>query len=147
MPAAVAGPVYLDSSALAKIYIHEADSPEVDRLLRGRTDIFVSDLAITEVISAFSRRGREGPLSVGDLPRLHQTILGEVESNIFARVELTPEVHRLAERYLMAIGVVALRASDALHLALATEIGARTVFTTDRRLSEAARSISLAIRP
>jgi predicted nucleic acid-binding protein len=47
----------------------------------------------------------------------------------------------------MAIGVVALSGSDALHLALATEIGARTVFTTDRRLSEAARSISLAIRP
>ncbi len=147
MPAAVAGPVYLDSSALAKIYVPEDDSSEVDRLLRGRTDLFISDLAITEVISAFSRRALEASLSAGALPRLHQMILDEVESNMFARAELTPEVHRLAEKFLMAIQGVALRASDALHLALATEIGARTVFTSDRRLAEAALAIGLAIRP
>lgn len=54
------GPLYLDASALVKIYMPEPGSDELDAALQGRDDLVISDLAVTEVISALTRRRREG---------------------------------------------------------------------------------------
>ena len=49
-----AGGLYLDASALAKLYVTEPGSDVLDDALRGRGDLMVSDLAVTEVVSAFA---------------------------------------------------------------------------------------------
>ena len=54
-----------------------------------------------------------------------------------------PEVHREAERLMLAIDNVPLRAADALHLALASLSGASAIVTYDLRLAEAAIRIGL----
>jgi len=58
----VASPVettlYVDSSALAKLYVPEAESEKLDAYLRGRIGLMISELAITEVLSAVARRKR-----------------------------------------------------------------------------------------
>jgi len=54
-----------------------------------------------------------------------------------------PEVHREAERLLLVMDGVSLRAADALHLALASLSGAAAIVTYDRRLAEAAARIGL----
>jgi predicted nucleic acid-binding protein len=46
------GPVYLDTSALLKLYFPEPLSEELQAALGGRTDLFVSDLVLTEAASA-----------------------------------------------------------------------------------------------
>ncbi len=130
-----------------KIYVSEPGSAEIDRLLRGRTDLLVSDLAITDVTSALSRQARQGSLSTANLRLLYQTILDELERDTFIKVDLTEETHRLAERFLLAVEHGSLRASDSLHLALAVASEAKTLFTTDRHLGEVAQAIGLAIRP
>jgi hypothetical protein len=56
-------PVYLDTSALAKLYFPEPESVELDAALVARRDLFVSDLAITELTSATARQMRDGALS------------------------------------------------------------------------------------
>jgi predicted nucleic acid-binding protein len=50
--------IYLDSSAFAKLYVPEADSERLDAFLRGRRGLMISELAITEVLSAVARRKR-----------------------------------------------------------------------------------------
>jgi len=52
-------------------------------------------------------------------------------------------VHREAERLLLALDNIALRAADALHLALACLSGALAIVTYDLRLAEAALKIGL----
>jgi predicted nucleic acid-binding protein len=137
------GPLYLDASALAKLYLPETGSDALDAALRGRSDLIVSDLAITEIVSAISRRRREGSLPNPSVLRLHRKILQDVESGLYVRSDLMPEVHREAERLLLAMDNVALRAADALHLALATLSGASGIVTYDLRLAEAAIRIGV----
>ena len=79
--------------------------------------------------------------------RVRREILSHLEGGVFARVELVPAVHREAERLLASIDTVALRAADALHLALALSGGAATVLTFDRRLADAARASGLGVHP
>jgi predicted nucleic acid-binding protein len=137
------GPLYLDASALAKLYLPEPGSDELDAAIHGRSDLMVSDLAITEIVSAISRRRREGILPAVSCARLHRKILADVEAGLYVKNDLVPETHREAERLLLAVDNIALRAADALHLALASLAGAATIVTYDQKLAEAAMRIGL----
>ena len=139
----MAGPLYLDSSALAKVYFPEAESADVDRLLRGRTDLQLSDLALTEVISAAGHRQREGRLDASAVHQLARQLLDDADGGLFARPSLDAPTHREAERILVASERVPLRTLGALHLALAAAAGARTIVTYDPRLAAAATAAGL----
>jgi uncharacterized protein len=138
----VASPVettlYVDSSALAKLYVPEAESEKLDAYLRGRIGLMISELAITEVLSAVARRKREGELQPELANRIRDAVLADADSGSFARLHLDPAVHREAERLLLAVTSMPLRTLDALHLALAFSGAATHVLTFDRRMREAA---------
>ena len=135
-------PVYLDTSGLAKLYVPEPQSVELETALVGRRDLIVSDLAITELTSALLRRVRDGDLAVSHGRRIYRQLLADLQAGEFRRADLGSAAHREAERLLMSVGrTVALRAGDALHLALANAAGARTLVTFDRRLTAAAEAI------
>jgi hypothetical protein len=140
------GPVYCDASALAKVYLREPGSKEIDSLLAGRRDVVVSDLAITEVISSIARRRREGAISAATAARIRATILADLEAGSFLRSDLTPETHREAESLLLASSV-ALRTLDALHIAGALLARAASLAGYDRRLREGAAGLGLAVYP
>jgi len=141
------GPLYLDASALVKLYLPEPESDVLDAALRGQKNLIVSDLAITEIVSALSRRRREGSMTPLSCARLHQKILADIEEGFYIRSFLITEVHREAERLLLAIDNVALRAADALHLASASLSSARAIVTYDTCLAEAAIKVGLNALP
>src|SRR5436189_4223506 len=128
--------VYIDASALAKLYVPEAESERLDAFLRGRVGLMISELAITEMLSAVARRKREGELRPELANQIRGALLADAESGSFARLHLDPAVHREAERLLLATDSLALR--DALHIALAFSGRATHVLTFDRRMREAA---------
>jgi predicted nucleic acid-binding protein len=142
----ILGPAYLDSSALAKIYLPESSSEELDRAIKGRRDLLLSDLAVTEVTSALARRRREGHLPGEAATRFHEALLEDLAAGFFNMVGLDPDTHREAERLLLSCSV-SLRAADALHLAMATAEGAASIITFDLRLAQAASEISLPTVP
>ena len=145
---AAPGPVYLDTSALIKLYLPEPGSDELDRALSDRRDLLVSDLAITEFASAIGRKRRSGVLAPDRASQLYQTLLDQATAaGYYLRIGTTVDAHRLAERYLLSLDSVELRASDALHLALASREKARTIATFDRRQREAAARLSLVLLP
>jgi predicted nucleic acid-binding protein len=141
------GPLYLDASALVKLYLPEAESDALEALLLGRSDLLVSDLSVTEVVAAGSRRCREGHLKEPDLVRLHRALLDDLADASFIAVHLEPATHRAAERLLIQSSGRRLRAADALHLAMALSVGARTMLTYDQRLGEAAKATGLHVGP
>jgi hypothetical protein len=141
------GPLYLDTSALVKLYISEPESVWLDRALRGRRDLIVSDLAVTELASALGRRCRELVLTASVAARIYRRVLSDVGERLLRRVDLTPEVHREAERMLLSSGLAPLRSLDALHVALAAMNDARTVVTFDRTLGRAAASVGMLTAP
>lgn len=143
---AIPGPLYCDASALAKVYLREPDSKEVDSLLVGRRDVVVSELAITEVISSIARRRREGVIGTSAAAELRRAVLADLEAGAFLRSDLTPETHREAEKLLLSSSI-ALRTLDALHLAAALIARAASLAAYDRRLREGAAGLGLVVYP
>jgi predicted nucleic acid-binding protein len=143
----LAGPLYLDASALVKLYLPEPESDDLNLLLVGRHDVVASDLAVTEIVSSLCRRRREGSLTTAVVTRLRRALLGHIEAGVYRRSELIPAAHREAERLLISVGAVPLRALDALHLALALGADAASLVTWDRRLGTAARAVGLGAFP
>ena len=139
-----AEPVYLDTSALIKLFVPERESDLLNQALVGAADVVISDLALTEMASAVGRRTRARLLTTTEARRL----LGEAARLAIAcrRAELTPPTHRRAERLLLTSGP-ALRSLDALHIALAIDAGAATMVTFDSRLAEVASGQHLFVVP
>jgi len=139
-----AEPVYLDASALVKLFVPEPESDDLNQSLTGLKDVIVSDLALTEMASALGRRLREQRLTRDDAQRLYREASKLHTSAHHA--ELTPPIHRRAERLMLSLAVP-LRALDALHLATALDAEAATVVTFDPRLRDAASSQGLFVAP
>jgi predicted nucleic acid-binding protein len=125
--------VFLDSSALAKRYIEESGSKEVDLLLSETTSLGVCILCVPEIISALCRRRREGVLSKPMYGKAKKALLQDVADAEV--VQITPSVVR--ESLLLLEGQP-LRAMDALHVASALVWGAELFATSDRRQVTAA---------
>jgi predicted nucleic acid-binding protein len=125
----------------------EAGSDEFNAIVEGRDDVLVSDLAVTEIVSAIARRQRQGSVTREAARRLQHAILARLDEGVYHRVELTRDVHRRAEHLLLTLPGAPLRAADALHMALATSSHAASLASFDARLIAAARAIGLAVYP
>ena len=132
---------------MLKLYLPEPGSDEFNEIVEGRDDVLVSDLAVTEIVSAAARRLRQGSLSREAARRLQHAILGRLDDGVYHRVELTRDVHRRAEHLLLTLQDTPLRAADALHLALAATARAASLASFDARLVAAARTAGLAVYP
>jgi predicted nucleic acid-binding protein len=137
-------PLYLDASALVKLFVPEPESDSLNQALLGARGVILSDLALTEMASALGRRTREGVLTRRQAGHLHREALKLIAS--CRHVELTPPVHRRAEQLLLSIPMP-IRALDALHLATALEAGAATMVTFDLNLRDIAASQGLFVAP
>jgi uncharacterized protein len=139
-----AEPIYLDATALVKLFVPEEESDPLNQALAGLTDVIVSDLALTEMASALGRRTRERRLTREEAKRLYREASKLLASSQHA--ELTPPIHRRAERLMLSLPVP-VRALDALHLATALDAEAATVVTFDPQLRNAAVSQGLFVAP
>ena len=138
-------PVYLDASALVRLFVPEPESDALNEALVGAEDVIISDLALTEMASALGRRVREGRLPQAEARRLQRE--AEKLAAACRRAELTPPIHRRAERLLLSSGQVPLRALDALHLATALDADVATIVTFDPQLRAVATAQSLHVVP
>mgnify|MGYP001558233911 FL=1 len=137
--------LYLDTSALVKLYVREAGSGEVKKLARESAALATSIVAYAEVRAAFARLMREGVT----VEKRHRERLKQFNADweSFMRIELGHAVARtageLAEAY-------ALRGFDAIHLASALWLndtsGGQLQFSAfDARLRAAAERAGLPV--
>ena len=136
--------LYLDTSALVKLYVREAGSVLVRRATEASEAAATSTVAYAEARAAFARLSRERKVS----RRLHRKRVAQLDRDWehYVVVELTPAVARrsgeLAE-------VHALRGFDAIHLASALWLQSAyapelAFIAFDRRLMSAAAAAGLA---
>jgi predicted nucleic acid-binding protein len=109
--------LYLDSSALVKLYIDEVGSGRVRQAAGEARRLATSVVTIPEMISALGRRVREG--SLGDEEARRGYDLFERELPTFLTVEATVE---LAEHAGRLVRVHGLRGFDAVQLASALAV-------------------------
>ena len=85
--------LFLDSSALVKLYSAEANRELVFSAIAKGRDVAVSSLSLAEVTSALKRHQLEGGFSQADEQRAFQVLLEDWET--FDRIDLSD---RLANR-------------------------------------------------
>lgn len=134
--------LYLDTSAIVKLYIREKDSDAVATALDEARMVATSLLAYPETCAAFERRRRDRSVSPPALKAARLAFEADWPSWIAVGIDpsLARHAARLAEKH-------GLRAADAIHLAsfervVATAEGDDVRFlSADGRLSAAARKL------
>lgn len=124
--------LYLDTSALAKLVVREAESTALRNLLAAKREPrFSSALAHAELLRAARRFGAEAMTTA-------RQVLAEVHL-----IDVTREV--LENAGTIEAGV--LRTLDAVHLATAALVQERleAVVTYDRRMQEAAHALGFEV--
>lgn len=130
--------LFTDSSALAKRYMLEPGSEQMDACLQRASQLALCIILVPEILSALNRRLRERSIMPADYKKAKKQLLDDVRDAIV--LQITPEVvsHsvKLLERNV-------LRAMDALHIGCALEWGAESFVTADKRQFEGAQRAGL----
>ncbi len=134
---------YLDTSVLAKWYINEARSADVETFLRRRSSAAISRLTVLEFRCLLARRWRSKEIDT----QTENQILGAFEHHIqqgFLSVCPLEDHHVIGATTLITrVRSCALRTLDALHLAIAADLDVKQFVTADRRQGDAAEAIGL----
>lgn len=132
--------LYLDTSALVKLYIEEPGTQTVERAVREAQDVTTCWLSYPEARSAFSRLAREGIITADQL----RVVVTSLHSDLPTYDMVLPE-----ENVFWDAGYLAdrrgIRALDAIHLAAASSVSGEDVrmLTFDERLLVAAKESML----
>ena len=133
--------LYLDTSALVKLYITEEYRDLVVTAVRESSRIAVSVVAYPEARSAFARQMREGTLTGNS----HEAVVNDLDRmwTGFHRVRVT---YAIAETAGALTESLALRGFDAIHVASALRVYSRfgddfRFLVFDDRLIHAARQV------
>ena len=106
--------LYLDTSALVKLYVEEEGSATVREAVAGADSVATAAVAYVEARAAFARRRRERRLSSDDYRRTVHEL--DTDWEHYLLLELTSTLIRRAAEF---AETHALRAYDAVHLASA----------------------------
>ena len=134
--------VYFDSSVLVAYYTEEERTADATSIVDSAELPVISDLCIAELNVVIRRKQREGFLSEEAAAAVFQ-LFDEHVRDIFVRVALD-DGHLEAIRQLALQTETTLRTLDALHLAVAIDVGG-AMATFDARLEQASRSLEVEV--
>lgn len=138
---------YIDTSLLVKRYTPELGSNELDGFLcEAQPLLFVSELSRLELASAFSRKGRDGFLSM----QAHDAISRQADADFFSgSIEVVKLESRIIQRALELMRTLKqpVATLDSVHLATALLDRASLFMTNDRQLARAALESGLEVWP
>lgn len=140
-----------DTSALLKLYLTEADSPQYLARASSASAIITAFIGKHEARAAFRRRESEGVLSAGGADLCFQRLLRDVQTGRVCIIPESPELDRefggILDQCLSQVPPVFVRTNDALHLAAAKVAGETEFLTADARQAAAATLIGLTVKP
>jgi predicted nucleic acid-binding protein len=130
--------IYFDASYLVRLYYDDFGFQTV-RHLAGTDTIACAQHGQAEVIAAFHRKFREGSLTVTAYRLVLEQFADEIRADAFRWLPVSPAIlDRVRVDFETLLRRNFLRASDALHLATASENGFRRVYSNDKNLLAAA---------
>jgi predicted nucleic acid-binding protein len=137
--------VYFDTSAVAKWYLNEPRSEDVEQYLQNHGPVAVSWLTIVEMRSLLARRRRKGDFGPEIEWRVFATFEEDLRAGHLVLHESRGDIVAAAVRIIGELNEIALRTLDALHLALARGLSADSVATADRVMAEATQRLGFGL--
>ena len=137
--------IYFDTSALAKWYLNEARSNDVEKYIQEHGPVDISELTVVEMRSLLSRRRRERQIN----PKTEIKVFATFEEDIrqrFLNCHPLPEgIVTGAVNLLSVHSEVPFKTLDALHLMIAREIQAEILATADRIMIAGAKAMGFSV--
>ena len=130
--------LFADSSALAKRYIADEESEDVDEMLGRATNLAVSVLCLPEIISALCRRRRERFIKPAEYAAAKNALESDLTDATI--IQIIDEVLLQAIRLLEGNS---LRAADAIQIASALVWRADVFVSADAQQCAAAKASGL----
>jgi len=130
--------LFLDSSAIVKLYVPEPGSAQVKARCEEADEIIVSVLVLPETLATLSRLRRAGKLRRSEYAAFKRNLVAALE--LATVVELSPAVMANA---IACVEKLPVRTLDALHVGAAMERSPDLFLTGDQRQFEAARGMAL----
>jgi uncharacterized protein len=137
--------VYFDTGALAKWYLNEALSDEVEGYIREHGPVAISDLTAVEMRSLLARRRRERHINIKTETRVFAVFQEDVRRGFLIRHPLPASLADGAVNLIASLPDIPLRTLDAMHLVAAREIGAAVLATSDRVMAAGGEGVGLEV--
>ena len=129
---------FFDASAFAKRYIDEPGTEQVEALCLRSSDLAVSVICLTEIISALCRLRQDRLLTRYRYDQIKDALLNDLTGAAICNI--TPSV---VGRSIRILETNPLRAMDALHIGCALEWGADVFVSSDHHQISAAKRVGL----
>jgi predicted nucleic acid-binding protein len=141
----VATSTYIDTSAVAKWYLDEPRSAEVEAFIVGHAPIAISTLTLVEMRCLLARRRRRGEIDVTHEMRVFATFEGDIRQGHLIQYPVDDHLVAGAPSLITSLPDHSLRSLDALHLSIALNIGAEVLATADLVMAAAAEALALRV--
>ena len=136
--------IVCDTSAMAKFYVPEADSPAIRRLLEGADRVCASELARPELMAVFHRRLREGTWSRPQFLAAVRQLQHDDLAGFWTWLPVDESILKAAAQAFAALpATVFLRSSDCIHLVTALRHNFTEILTFDVHQTRAAPALGL----
>lgn len=136
---------YVDTSALIKRYITEANSDAFDALFMARAPLSISRLTLVEMRCSLARRRRNGTIDAVLEARVMEEVRTDIQDGALAVYPSQDDQAVLALRLIDAVAPLPLRTVAAIHLAAAQRLDASAFATADRQQATAAQALGLEV--
>jgi predicted nucleic acid-binding protein len=137
--------IYFDTSALAKWYLKEARSDDVEKYIQGHGPVDISDLTVVEMRTLLARRRRERNIDPKTEIKIYATFEEDIRQKFLICHPLPVGLAAGAVNLLSVLSDLQLRTLDALHLTIAKEIQAEVVATADRMMAIGAEAMGFSV--
>ncbi len=139
--------IFCDTSAIAKFYVPELESPAVRHRLEAEDEVYVSELVRVELMGVFHRRLREGKWTQSDfLSAVRQFNMDDITGFWHWAPLDTVIVEAAAKTFTTLSPAIFLRSADCLHLVSALHHNFDAIYTYDSHQAHAASSLGLTPR-
>lgn len=138
---------YVDTSALAKWYLNEAQSEIFAAWIQAEPETHISTLTIVEMRCLLARRRRNHDISNELEQQVFTTFQDDIHQGFLIRHAIDDESVLGALTLLALVATHPLRTLDALHLSIARRLGLERLATADQVMIRAAQAIGFEIIP
>lgn len=136
---------YVDTSALAKWYVPERGSDELEAWIRAAPMPTISSLTLVEIRCLLARRRRTGSLSKQEETRAHELLMQDVDRRHVVVEPVEDTDIRAAAHLIAQLTAHRLRTLDAIHLAICTSREIERLATADAVMAAAAVELGIEV--
>ena len=137
--------IYFDTNALAKWYLNEARSADVEKYIQEHGPVAISELTLVEIRSLLARRRRERNIDSKMEAQIFATFQEDIRQNFLICHPFPKNLSIGAINLLSVLADVPLRTLDALHLMIAKEIQTNVLATADKIMAEGGKAMGFSV--